>query len=99
MINKVSLDADYIFVLRNFLLPQECSAFIAESEAAGYEEATISTAAGFVMDKNVRDNSRLIRDDAELASRFWKRAEPFLPPRIRNWAAVGFNERFRFYRY
>jgi predicted 2-oxoglutarate/Fe(II)-dependent dioxygenase YbiX len=96
---KESLDGDYIFVIRSFLTPQDCADFITRSEQAGYEEATITTAAGFVMDKDVRDNARLIFDDTDLAARLWQRAEPFLPRCLRNWQAVGFNERFRFYRY
>lgn len=96
---KEPLDGDYIFVLRNFCTPEECAAFIAQSEQAGYDEATITTASGFVMDKDVRDNARLILDDVELARRLWQRAQEFLPGRMRNWQATGFNERFRFYRY
>jgi predicted 2-oxoglutarate/Fe(II)-dependent dioxygenase YbiX len=96
---KESLDADSVFVIRDFASPQECAAFIAQSEQAGYEEATITTAAGFVMDKNIRDNARLLLNDPELADRLWQRAQPFLPRQLRNWHLVGFNERFRFYRY
>jgi predicted 2-oxoglutarate/Fe(II)-dependent dioxygenase YbiX len=96
---KEGLDGDHIFVLHNFFTPEECDAFIAQSEQAGYEEATITTAAGAVMNKDVRDNARLILDDKELAAGLWQRAGPFVPARIRNWQAVGFNERFRFYRY
>jgi len=47
----------------------------------------------------VRDNARLILDDPELTAKWWERAASFVPPRIRNWQAIGFNERFRFYRY
>lgn len=97
--NKELLDGHHIFVIRNFCSPQECDAFIEQSEKAGYEEATIATAAGFVMNKDVRDNARLILDDSELAARLWQRAAEFLPGRIRTWQAAGFNERFRFYRY
>jgi hypothetical protein len=96
---KQLLDGEHIFIIRNFCTADECDGFIAQSEKAGYDEATITTAAGFVMKKEVRDNARLILDDIELATRLWKRAEAFLPARIRNWQAVGFNERFRFYRY
>jgi hypothetical protein len=99
MITKESLDADFIFVLRDFFAPDECDAWIVRSERAGYEDATISTAAGLVMDKDVRDNARLIFDDSELAGTLWLRAAPFLPPRMRNWQVIGFNESFRFYRY
>jgi hypothetical protein len=96
---KETLDGHYIFVIRNFLTLQECGGFVTQSEQAGYEEATITTAAGFVMDKDVRDNARLLLDDTDLAARPWQRAKPFLPRHIRNWQVVGFNERFRFYRY
>jgi predicted 2-oxoglutarate/Fe(II)-dependent dioxygenase YbiX len=96
---RESLDGDHIFVIRNFCIPQECEGFIAQSEQAGYDEATITTAYGGVMNKQVRDNARLILDDAELAARLWQRAEALLPRRYRNWTAIGFNERFRFYRY
>ena len=99
MITRESLDADHVFILRDFFSRAECEACIAQSEQAGYEEATITTAAGFVMDKSVRDNARLIVDDHALAARLWQRAEPFLPARIRSWQALGFNGRFRFYRY
>lgn len=96
---KELLDGEHIFVIRDFLTPQECAAFVSQSEQSGYEEATITTAAGFVMNKNVRDNARLILDDPDLAARMWENAEPFVPGRIRDWQAAGFNERFRFYRY
>jgi predicted 2-oxoglutarate/Fe(II)-dependent dioxygenase YbiX len=94
-----SLDGDRIFVIHGFLTAEECASFVAMSEQAGYEAATITTAAGFVMAKEVRDNARLIVDDASLAAEWWLRARPFLPRRMEEWRAVGFNERFRFYRY
>ncbi|HEX8199202.1 MAG TPA: 2OG-Fe(II) oxygenase [Isosphaeraceae bacterium] len=93
------LDGSRIFVIRDFCTAQECAAFIAQSENAGYDEATITTSAGFVMNKDVRDNARLILDDAELAASLWERAREFVPGRLRAWQAVGLNERFRFYRY
>jgi hypothetical protein len=96
---KVRLDGDYIFVIRDFCTPQECDAFITQSENAGYEDATVTTAAGFVMDKDLRDSARLIVDDVDLAARLWARAEPFMPTRVSGWRAMGFNERLRFYRY
>src|SRR6266542_991899 len=97
--HKVSLDRDRIFVIHEFLTAGECGAFVEKSERAGYEEATITTPAGFVMAKEIRDNARLIVDDASLAERWWQRARPFLPESSEEWRAVGFNERFRFYRY
>jgi 2OG-Fe(II) oxygenase superfamily len=98
-VTKESLDGDLIFVIRDFTTPLECDAFIAKSEKIGYEEATINTAAGVVMDKDIRDNSRLVQDDPEMAARLGRQAEPFLPSGIENWQLTGFNERFRYYRY
>src|SRR5262245_13590990 len=99
MMVKETLDEDRIFVIREFLTAEECDAFVERSERAGYDDATITTSAGFVMAKEVRNNARLIVDDASLAEAWWQRAGPLLPPRVEGWRAVGFNERFRFYRY
>jgi len=97
--DKEQLDGDRIFVIHRFLTDDECRSFIGRSEQAGYDEATITTANGFVMAKEIRDNARLILDDARLANDLWQRARPFMPERVEDWRAVGFNERFRFYRY
>lgn len=97
--HKDCLDGDRIFVIHDFLTPEQCRSFVDRSERAGYEGATITTPAGFVMDKEIRDNARLMVDDAALAGELWQRARPFLPERIDDWRAAGFNERFRFYRY
>ena len=68
------LDGERIFVVRGFLTAEECGSLVARSEQAGYTEATITTAAGFVMAKDIRDNARLIVDDASLAHEWWQRA-------------------------
>src|SRR5262249_28162427 len=96
---KEQLLGDTIFVVRHFLSPEECADFIARSEAWGYADAPITTGAGFLMRKDVRDNPRVMLDDPDLAVRLWERARPFLPATWFVWEAVGFNERFRFYRY
>jgi predicted 2-oxoglutarate/Fe(II)-dependent dioxygenase YbiX len=98
-VERQELDGDRIFTLGGFLSPKECDDLIALSERAGYEEATITTAFGPVMNKGVRDNARLIHDDPDLAARLWERARSHLPGSVGRWRAVGLNERFRFYRY
>jgi hypothetical protein len=97
--DKEQLEGDRIFVVHGFLTDEECASFIAKSEQAGYDEATITTADGFVMAKDIRDNARLIQDDNSLAADLWQRARPFLPETVNEWRVVGLNERFRFYRY
>jgi predicted 2-oxoglutarate/Fe(II)-dependent dioxygenase YbiX len=96
---KEQFDGDRVFVIRGFLPPEECTSFVAMSEHAGYEEATITTPNGFVMAKEIRDNARLIVDNPSLAHEWFERAAHFLPHSIGTCRAVGFNERFRFYRY
>ena len=51
------------------------------------------------MNKEIRDNARLIVDDIGLAQELWLRAQSLIPATI-NWSrALGLNERWRFYRY
>jgi hypothetical protein len=78
------IDGERVFVIRGFLTPEESEAHIASSEAAGYGDAPITTAKGF---------------DVALATTLFERARPFLPPRMERRYLLGFNERFRFYRY
>lgn len=97
--HKERIDGDLIFVVHDFLTPAECQSFIKWSEREGYDEATITTMFGAVMDKGVRDNSRFMIDVPDLADQLWQRARPFIAERDDDWRAVGLNERFRFYRY
>ena len=111
---KENLFSDSVFVLRDFLTPAECHAFIAESEQEGYEDAPITMGKAAIIIKEYRDNMRVMRDDTELAANaLFERAKPFLPETFIEWdsdgwgqpkrkftfRAVSLNERFRFYRY
>lgn len=75
------------------------------SEDIGFEEAMIQTRGnGQVMDKDVRDNYRVVLDDIELASKLWPRINELNIPDYLDdnnvlWEPIGLNERFRFYRY
>src|SRR5262245_57229164 len=64
---------DRIFTIDGFLTDEECAAFVTRSESGGYEDAPITTADGFVMNTDIRNNRRLIVDDAGLARRLWRR--------------------------
>jgi len=48
-------------VIEGALSPRACRRLIAESEAEGYAPAPITTARGFVMMPEVRDNTRVHR--------------------------------------
>lgn len=88
-----------IFTIKNVLTADECQAYIALTEQAGYEDAPITTAAGFVMRPDIRNNRRVIIDDFEIAKNLWQRVQAYIPPVLEGRQALGLNERFRFYRY
>lgn len=96
---KQRLDDDRVFLIHGFYDPEECDAAIALSEQTGYGDATINTARGVVLNRAIRDNARLIVDDASLAGTLWDRLQPLVPPVVERCRVVGLNERFRFYRY
>lgn len=83
-----------------FMAPAECEATIANVERLGFADAPITTSRGFVMAPEIRNNTRVIVDDDELALRLWRRLKGHVDERVdKVWHAVGLNERFRFYRY
>jgi prolyl 4-hydroxylase len=97
--HKELLDGEQVFVIHDFLSADECAEYVRITEAAGYGPAPITTAGGFVMAPEVRNNERVIIDNWAWAERLWERARPLVPSPFRGSPAVGLNERFRFYRY
>lgn len=92
---KTLLDGEAVFTISEFLSPQECAEFIAQSEALGFGDALL----GGEVVKDFRDNDRAMLDDPALAARLFERAKEHLPFRLDDRELVDFNERFRFYRY
>ena len=90
---------NYIVEIGDFLTPTRCDALIAHAEAIGFEEATVHTGAGHVLDKQTRNNDRVTSDDTALAAELWELAREHLPARFKGRDAVGLNERLRYYRY
>jgi prolyl 4-hydroxylase len=83
-----------------FLPPDECTAIIRDVERRGFGPAPITTAFGFQMMPEVRNNTRVMVDDVGQARRLWVRFRELVPLEpIRGWKALGLNERFRYYRY
>lgn len=93
------IDGERVFLVHGFFTPEECAEAIARSETEGYVEAPITTKQGAQMRKDIRNNTRLMIEDEELAQALFERAEPFLPSPLDGWNVFGFNERFRYYRY
>jgi 2-oxoglutarate-Fe(II)-dependent oxygenase superfamily protein len=94
MIKEV-LEPGKVLVIHDFLSGEECGALIRRSEGLTYEPGTV---ADMVLEQ-VRNNERVLIDDVTLASDLFHRAAPFLPAHIEGHRLVGFNERWRFYRY
>lgn len=95
---------DEIFVIEEFLSPEECRRYIDWSETNGYEDALVSSPSGHVLRADVRNNQRVIFDSPELAAELWERAEDLMPPDVEDaesecYHPIGLNERLRFYRY
>ena len=92
---KEVLDPGKVLVIHDFLSGEECAALIQRSERFTYERGTVAD----VVIEDVRNNDRVLLDDLTLAADLFHRAEAFLPPEIDGRRLVGFNERWRFYRY
>jgi len=97
--HREDLQGDLLYVIHDFFSAEECERSIGISEGLGYVDAPLSTPLGFVMDKEVRNNTRVMVEDPALAGRLFGRARPFLPSRVDFWQVHGLNERFRYYRY
>lgn len=100
-ITKQSLVADKeIFTLAQALSPQECRDLILRAEAQGFGAAPVTVGVNrYMMIPDLRNNTRVIVDDVELAQELWPRLAEYMPARIGAYTPVGLNERFRFYRY
>ncbi len=91
--------SEKVWSIENFLSPEECRALIDKTEKLGYVEAEVSLPEGAKMMKGIRNNSRLLYNDVEMAEKLWEKLKPFCPEKIENVFAVGLNEQFRFYKY
>lgn len=96
-----SLDhgAPLVATVADLLAPSECAAAIRRIEALGPSAAPITTARGFVMAPDIRNNERVMFDDPALAAALFARVAPHLPPMLAGMTPAGVNERFRGYRY
>lgn len=85
------------FILLNVFTPEECQEWIDMTEQRGYSPALIGRAQVLVPD--VRNNSRCMIDDVNMADRLFQRIKSYLPDVWDRCQIVGLNERLRFLRY
>ncbi len=91
--------APMVFTVPAILSSDECQALVARIDALGPVAAPVSTAAGFEMRPDVRNNTRVMFDDRGFAAQLFERLRSSLPPVLCGMTACGVNERFRCYRY
>lgn len=91
--------AENLFLLPQLISEAESAQLIARGEALGFESSSVTTEQGPKMMQAVRNNDRVILDDAHLAKDLWDRIRQFVPSELGTSKAHGLNERFRFYRY
>lgn len=88
-----------VFIIENFFSSEECDNLIEQSELFGYETATVETEKGKKVLADVRNNQRVQYKDEKFAENLWIKASQFIPGKIGNSIAIGFNELFPFYKY
>lgn len=88
-----------IFLIEDFLTPQECDHYIELTHEQVFEEAKINMHGRQLMNKGVRDNERLMVFDTNLAETLFRKAFEFLPQQHEDYRILDFNEMFRIYKY
>jgi prolyl 4-hydroxylase len=94
-ITKEDLDLNKVFTLHEFLSADECTSLIQRSEGLNYELGTV----GDMVAEGIRNNERVFVDDQSFGDSLFKRATPWLPELVEGRRLVGFNARWRYYRY
>lgn len=92
---KTLLDGERIFQINDFLSAAECAEMIDRFRGHTFEKGTI-------LDHRIdhfRNNDRVIHDNPSLAATIYEKAKPWLPAELDGRVGVGFNERWRYYRY
>ncbi len=97
--DSLDLSQPLAFTIDDVLSAAECAALIDRIESLGPSAAPITTAAGFVMRPDIRNNARVMLDDVVLAATLFDRIAAQLPSPLCDLRPVGANERFRCYRY
>lgn len=95
----VDFSAPLAFTVPRVMSLAECAEQIARIDRLGPAPAPITTAHGFVMRPELRNNTRVMFDDPALAAELFGRLLPSLPSPLFGRRPVGVNERFRCYRY
>jgi hypothetical protein len=104
--NKVIIDPNNIWTIKDFLSGEECELLIRHSEKLGFGTAIIS---GYEKDENIRNNKRTVWTDPKFCDQIWKRAQQCVPKIAselrrkevlgKGYESCGCYDQMRFYRY
>ena len=87
------------FTVTDFFTPAECAEAIERAEKRRFSDAPINSTFGSMIRKDIRNNERVMIDDAPFAEMLYSRIGDYVPQRRGEWTVCGVNERLRFYRY
>ena len=82
---KINKLGSGVFTIEDFLTKDESNRYIEMSEAIGYEIATIQAISGPEINKEIRNNDRIIHDSPELAEFLFQKAKQNLPQVMDGW--------------
>jgi prolyl 4-hydroxylase len=97
--DMLDLTAPLVFTVDRVLDAAACAGVIARIDTAGPTAAPITTPRGFEMRPDIRNNTRVMFDDADFARHLYERVRAVLPAQLCGMRPCGVNERFRCYRY
>lgn len=90
---------EYIFSLEGVLDDAECDLLIARIEKEGPRTAPVNTPGGAKVKLTIRNNERVMLNDAKLAAKLFERVKDRVPAEIHGMNLCGANELLRCYRY
>jgi len=89
----------FVWTVDGVLDAEERRLLVERTTALGFAAAPITTARGFEMRPDIRNNTRVMFDDFELARELFARLRAHVPSEMFGRKVSGTNERFRVYRY
>jgi prolyl 4-hydroxylase len=99
MAHLLDLQQPLHFVVDDVLSAEECRVLIDRIEAGKPTLAPITTARGPLIEKDIRNNTRVMFDDPAFADFLFQRIVRHCPPRMKGLSICGANERLRCYKY
>lgn len=97
--SQLDMQKPLIFEVPDILSAHECELWINRIQRAGPEPAPINMTRGNAIDTQIRNNRRVIFDNAEWAKDLFERIKTHVPQEIHEMELIGINERLRCYEY